>query len=919
MQVFRILLGFAIFPPFIMKKLWLVLLLWVPAQAMASHIVGGEFELVYVTGNTYKLRLILYFDSINGLPGAKDGSVSAAIYRKRDNLLMRSGLFMPLIEETRVPYTQIECTNGELVTYRLVYETTITLSDATYNDPQGYYVTWQRCCRNYAIDNIFSQNPNLGPNYAGQTFYLEFPPVVKNGQPFINSSPRLFPPLSDYACPGRFYYVDFGGTDDDGDSLVYSLAEPLNTLSAEALPPNNIPRPGPYPPVRWKSGFGPTNVMGGAPGLAVSREGLLTVTPTLQGLFVFAVKCEEYRNGEKIGELRRDFQMLVQDACPVAEPPLIMGKRAADASFTFRDRMNVTFAPNTPDAARCVQVRVSDPDASKADDNFTERIRLRVVPIGFRTRDLSSITIGPQSTAVLQNGSTREFTVCFPECSFVPGGAYEIGVIAQDDACTLPLSDTLRVRVTVLLPSNQKPQFTPDVVATVSEQPQVIQWPWSATDPDGDRLVLAQLPANFRLDTVGMAMRITNQQDGRIEGVFEWLPQCDVYNFSRQNSFEIKYIANDLDRCDVNLADTLTFRLRIELPNNTDPIIDSDLTAAASDRAVPDVERKINESLIFNVIGSDANNDFLLLDVKGKGFALADYGITFPQAQGNGRVSSPFRWDIRCGNVNLTQRDTFEFQFIVVDNVNKCRFYKADTLDVKVKVNPPDNQPPRLTLEAESGGAVVAAAMTYTLGEPIRFRLRGRDADVFPQPDRLSLSLADGTGSVEPRGFVFEPVEGQTDISSVFSWTPDCSAFENGVYENQYEFLFRVEDDKCYRAAADSIRVQITLKDVDGGDAAFLPPNVITPNADGRNDYFALEGFDPGGEGESYDEKVNLPKDNCTSQFEEVQIFNRWGSLVFRSRQRNFRWFAANQPVGVYFYFLKYTRKSYKGSLSVRY
>ncbi|MCU0418327.1 MAG: gliding motility-associated C-terminal domain-containing protein [Cyclobacteriaceae bacterium] len=902
-----------------MKTFWLVLLIWLPAQAVASHIVGGEFELVHVAGSTYKLRLILYFDSINGLPGAKDGSVSVAIYRKRDHALIRSSVFLPLLSETRVPYTQIECTNGELVTYRLVYETTVTLSESTYNDPRGYYVTWQRCCRNYAIDNIFSQNPNLGPNYAGQTFYLEFPPVVKDGQPFRNSSPRLFPPLSDYACPGRFYYVDFGGTDDDGDSLVYSLAEPLNTLAADALPPGNVPRPGPYPPVRWKSGFGPANVMGGAPGLAISRDGLLTVTPTLQGLFVFAVKCEEYRQGEKIGELRRDFQMLVQDACPVAEPPVIAGKRAADVAFLFRDRMNVTFAPNTPDAERCIQVRVSDPDASKADDNFTERIRLRVVPLGFRARDLSSVTIGPQSTAILQNGSTREFTICFPECSFVPGGAYEIGVIAQDDACTLPLSDTLRVRVTVLLPPNQKPQFTPDVVATVGEQAEVIRWPWSVTDPDGDPLVFASLPTNFLPDTVGMTLRITNQQNGRLEGVLEWLPQCDVYNFSRQNSFELTYLANDLDRCDINLADTLTFRLRIELPNNVAPIIDSDLRADASDRAVLDVERKINESLVFTVTGSDANNDRLVLDVKGKDFALADYGMAFSRAEGNGRISSPFRWDIRCGNVNLTRRDTFELQFIVVDNVNKCRFYKADTLDVKVKVKPPDNQLPQLTLEAEPGGGVLSPNLSYTLGEPIRFRLRGRDADVFPQPDRLSLTMAEGTGNVEPRGFVFEPATGQTEVSSLFSWTPDCSVFEKGVYENHYEFLFRVEDDKCFRAAADSIRVQVVLKDVDGSDAGFLPPNVITPNADGRNDYFAMEGFDPGEEGESYDDRVNLPKDNCTSRFEEVQIFNRWGNVVFRSRQRNFRWYAANQPVGVYYYFLKYTSKEYKGSLSVRY
>ena len=72
---------------------------------------------------------------------------------------------------------------------------------------------------------------------AGQTFYLEFPPVIKDGQPFINSSPSLFPPLNDYACPRKPYYVDFAGVDDDGDSLVYSLVTPLSTHSSDPFPP----------------------------------------------------------------------------------------------------------------------------------------------------------------------------------------------------------------------------------------------------------------------------------------------------------------------------------------------------------------------------------------------------------------------------------------------------------------------------------------------------------------------------------------------------------------------------------------------------------------------------------------------------------------------------------------------------------
>ncbi|MBA4057798.1 MAG: hypothetical protein C0490_23990, partial [Marivirga sp.] len=170
--------------------------------AKASHIVGGEFEIIHLTGESYRVNLILYFDVLNGNLGARDPSFTTAIFRKSDNAFMQN-VFFENPSETNVDYTQPECSNGEIVTSKLVYTRTITLTAARYNDPEGYYIIWERCCRNYTITNIFSEDPGFSGRAAGQTFYLEFPPVVKDGQPFINSSPRLFPPLSDYACPRK--------------------------------------------------------------------------------------------------------------------------------------------------------------------------------------------------------------------------------------------------------------------------------------------------------------------------------------------------------------------------------------------------------------------------------------------------------------------------------------------------------------------------------------------------------------------------------------------------------------------------------------------------------------------------------------------------------------------------------------------
>ena len=916
-----------------MKKAFLTLFLLIAFPVVASHIVGGEFELLHISGSRYRLNLIYYFDKNNGFknpdgsqsePELVDPNLTAHIYQKSNNALIRSVL-LPFLSKSRVSYTQPSCSKGEIVTDKLIYSAEIELSSTTFNDPEGYYVSWQRCCRNYAIDNIYSP-PQPNPpvlttdrtKYAGQTFYLEFPPVTKDGLPFINSSPKLFPPLNDYACSFKPYYVDFAGVDDDKDSLVYSLITPLTTISNQAVPPS---APTPYPEVLWKSPFSLTNLINGSPDLRITKDGLLTCTARIQGLFVFAVKVDEFRKGLKIGESRRDFQMLVVD-CPVASPPQITGKKLTDGDFKYSKNMSVSFDNTVADGDRCINVRVSDLDSTKPDQNFTENIGIRIVGLNFKNPNLNQV-LPAVTTATLTNGSTKDFTICFPQCPYI-NGPYQVGIIAYDDACSLPLLDTLKIIVNVEPPPNARARFTKPstklVTQSIDEGSGIYSWDIEGVDADNDDLLLSFTTDGFVLAERGFTLAPIVQQPGLLRTRLTWDPKCEVYDFTKKNRFKFKFLLDDIDKpCNLNLPDTLLFDLRItNFPKNSDPTISTEgLAAPASARKIK-IEHKVFDQVNFKVKGSDVDNDFLVLSGKGVGFDLSDYGITFPQVSGKGNIFSNFLWNIKCDKIDLKKKDTYTFQFIVLDNMNKCHFYKTDTVEVEINLKTPDNAKPSLTAYDLAKKSITNSSPEYILGQPIEFNLLGLDADLLPAKDNLMLKLIDAKGAVTPTGFTFSDIKGVSGLQSLFSWSPDCSIFKDGVYANNYTFRFSLSDDRCLNAKADTIAINLKISDVNGSEKAVYLPNVFTPNGDTFNDYFALEGIESK-EGFNFDELVALPKENCVQHFESVKIFNRWGDLVFESTDRKFRWHAPQESAGVYYYVVKYNNKEYKSPLSVRY
>ena len=205
--------------------------------------------------------------------------------------------------------------------------------------------------------------------------------------------------------------------------------------------------------------------------------------------------------------------------------------------------------------------------------------------------------------------------------------------------------------------------------------------------------------------------------------------------------------------------------------------------------------------------------------------------------------------------------------------------------------------------------------MVVTLGQQIDLSLNGIDHDNYPEADMLQLKLLSATGNVQPEGYTFTGAEGRGSVQAPFTWKPECNIFTNGQYENDYVFTFLVTDDRCFNGKGDTVEVNIKIKDVDGSETEFLPPNFISPNGDLKNDYFAMIKRDG-----TTGELLNiLPLDNCAGHFEGITIYNRWGKEVFASADREFQWYAIGEASGVYYYLVKYSDKEYKGVVTVSY
>ncbi|HMQ49291.1 MAG TPA: PKD domain-containing protein [Saprospiraceae bacterium] len=305
-------------------ELALIICLGIVHLAQAKHIIGGVMTYECLGNGRYEFTLKLYRDCNCTDCAEFDPFASIGIYRCTGDNCGGQNQNNPFQE---VDVQLLSVTRVEEPDYPCLIPPDVCVQEGLYqfqldlpvSSTQSYHVSYQRCCRNVTISNIFN------PDQIGATHTIEITPLAQqqcNNSAIFNE----FPPT--IICAGTSLVFDHSATDADGDQLVYSFCAPLQgggpitdnaalyNTCAGAQP---IPAcPPPYDPIVFIGPtYSPTNPVGGNPAISIDpNTGIITGTPNIQGQFVVGVCVQEFRNGMLINEVFRDFQFNVASCDP---------------------------------------------------------------------------------------------------------------------------------------------------------------------------------------------------------------------------------------------------------------------------------------------------------------------------------------------------------------------------------------------------------------------------------------------------------------------------------------------------------------------------------------------------------------------------------------------------------------------------
>jgi len=326
-------------------------------QSKATHIVGGEIMYQYLGSDYYEVTMYLFIDCYNGADGAIQADATAyfAVFDGNSKSLLdgypilvsRTGP----VRITKVNYNCIKSAPANACVDKYQYKTTMHLPPIT----GGYYISFQRCCRNNTISNI------VNPENTGANYWTHVPDArtLPNKKPNSSAFFKSLPP--NFICTNTILKFDHSAIDLDGDSLAYDLFTPYYAADPNKNRPDNgsqgyFDQP-PFRQLSFNSGYTYDYPIDGNPGLTIDPEdGRIWMIPTKEGQYVVGIRVREYRKGVLISETKRDYQFnvgqcVVEMVAAFFSPKIICGfTHRFDNKSQGADRYHWDFGVNSTNA-----------------------------------------------------------------------------------------------------------------------------------------------------------------------------------------------------------------------------------------------------------------------------------------------------------------------------------------------------------------------------------------------------------------------------------------------------------------------------------------------------------------------------------------------------------------------------------------
>jgi gliding motility-associated-like protein len=412
----------------------LFFLLGLSNSLKATHNRAGEITYKWLFGYTYEIKVTTY-TNINGANLADRCEDTVYFGDGTRAVVLRSngppgGACSPALMGLPLPGNTIKL--NEYVTTH------------TYPGPGNYKISMTDPNRNAGVINL--------PNSVNQVFYIESFLVIPTFGSGKNTSPILtFPPI-DNGCVGKCFVHNPGAYDIEGDSISYELTTCRGT--------GGVTCPGyTYP----ATGGGIYNVD--------AITGTLTwCTPQLQGEYNLAMIIKEWRKDDAgnyflVGYILRDLQVDV-GACNNNQPSI---KPISDTCVVAGSVITKTITATDPDldlltleanggpfiASAPISTFASAPTTSPVSGVFnwqTACVHIRKAPyqvtikvkdsdpsvslVDFKTFNIKVIPPAPQNVLAVPLGTSIKITWTKPSCHLTTGNKIERYCVYRKADCT---------------------------------------------------------------------------------------------------------------------------------------------------------------------------------------------------------------------------------------------------------------------------------------------------------------------------------------------------------------------------------------------------------------------------------------------------------------------------------------------------